>query len=189
MQRIVAAARELAAEAGSAGFTVAQVAERAGLSLKTVYRAFTGKDEILVALLEEESRVGAEIVSERLAVHDDPVARAQAFVGAIFELLTHPGAGGYAGVLVREHRRLTEEDPVGLRAALAPLVDLLAAAIADAASQGVADPGDARRAADTVFDLMLGGIAEVTLAGADPAEQAAWIWRFAASGLGMRSPR
>ena len=42
------------------------------------------------------------------------------------------GQLGYAGVLVREHRRLSEHYPLELRVALAPLVELLAEHIAAA---------------------------------------------------------
>ena len=55
MERCVAAARELATETASAAFTVAQIAARAGLSLKSFYRCFPGKDELLLALLEDDS--------------------------------------------------------------------------------------------------------------------------------------
>src|SRR5690349_16193881 len=58
LERLLDAARELANETGSAGFTVAQVAGRAGVSLKGFYRSFASKDDLLVALLEEDSRLG-----------------------------------------------------------------------------------------------------------------------------------
>ena len=64
LERLVAAARDLANETGTAGFTVAQVAQRAGLSLKSFYRCFAGKDDLLVALLEEDSRLGSVILAE-----------------------------------------------------------------------------------------------------------------------------
>src|SRR5437016_7632098 len=66
MERLVAAARELANETGTAAFTVTQVTERAGLSLKSFYRCFPGKDELLIALLEEDSRLGAAILAEAI---------------------------------------------------------------------------------------------------------------------------
>jgi AcrR family transcriptional regulator len=179
--RIVAAARTLADESGSAGFTVAQVAERAGLSLKSVYRSFAGKDEILLALLEEESGIGARLLAPAIERHDGPIARVHAFIAGMFDFLTHPGAVGYAGVLVREDRRLAEHHPAELRTALAPLVDLLAAQIAGA----VDDDVDVPRAADTVFAVVLDGIAEVTHGGADPATTAEWVVRFCAGGLGL----
>ncbi|HEV3452605.1 MAG TPA: helix-turn-helix domain-containing protein, partial [Acidimicrobiia bacterium] len=61
LERLVVAARDLANETGSASFTVAQVAARAGVSLKVVYRYFASKDDLLVALLEEDSRIGAAL--------------------------------------------------------------------------------------------------------------------------------
>ena len=187
MHRIVAAARDLANETGSASFTIAQLAERAGLSFKSVYRHFAGKDEILIALLEEDSRTGAELLAEELdRCGEEPLARIEGFVMAIFELLTHREADGYAGVLLREQRRLHEEHPKGLEAALAPLVDLLATDIERAVAAHAIEPVDPERAARTVFGLILSGIAEVTLAGADPLEQATWVWRFCSAGIGVR---
>src|SRR5438128_4383034 len=124
MERLLAAARDLANETGSAAFTVVQVAERAGLSLKSFYRCFSGKDELLLALLEEESGIGASILAGVIEPHREPADRVRAYVEGIFELLPHPGVAGYAGVLVREHRRLGEDHPEELRAALAPLLGL-----------------------------------------------------------------
>src|ERR671928_5686 len=66
MERLVAAARALANESGSAAFTVAQVAERARCSLKGFYRCFASKDELLLALLEDDSRLGAQILRQRI---------------------------------------------------------------------------------------------------------------------------
>lgn len=182
MQRIVSAARGLANETGSAAFTVADIAKGAGLSLKGVYRCFAGKDEILLALLEEESRRGATILAERIALHEEPAARVRAFVDEIFRLLTHPAADGYAGVLLCEQGRLSMECPDELATALAPLVDLLAEQIV---ATGLFDPDEARRAADTVFGVVLGGIADVTRGRADAHECGAWAWRFCAGGLGL----
>ena len=181
--RIVAAARELANEAGNASFTVAQVARRAGLSIKSVYRCFDGKDEVLLALLEEESRAGAALLAERIDQQTDPVARVRAFVDGIFELLTHPAAEGYAGVLVTEHHRLFDERPDDLRLALSPLVDLLAREVANAEAAGRIDPGDAARAAASLFDLVLVALHRVVRGEGDAMETAGWVWRFGFGGL------
>src|SRR3954470_428776 len=185
-QRLVDAARELATESGSAGFTVAQAASRAGASLKGFYGCFAGKDELLLALLAEDSRVGATLVAERVSAHTAPVDRLRAYVDALFELVALPGALGYAGVLVREHRRLDVERPEDLRAALAPLVDLLATELADAAAAEVARTPEPQRDAETVFGLLLAGVTEVTFGRRDPADEAAHVWRLAACGLGVR---
>src|SRR5262245_30091613 len=94
LERLVGAARELANETGRAAFTVSQVTARAGLSLKSFYRCFAGKDDLLVALIEEDSRLGAGIIAEIVDAHDEPAARLRAYVTGVFELLTLAGALG-----------------------------------------------------------------------------------------------
>ena len=102
---------------------------------------------------------GASMVDGRLLV---PVAALHACVTELFALLSVPGALGYAGVLVREHRRLSEHYPLELRVALAPLVELIAEHIA-AATSAV----DARRDAETMFRILLQGIDDVIVGRVD----------------------
>src|SRR3954470_9023232 len=94
MERCVAAARELASETASASFTVAQIASRAGLSLKSFYRCFPGKDELLLALLEDDSRRGARVLDERIGHPADPVAGLRACVTELFALSSLPDQVG-----------------------------------------------------------------------------------------------
>jgi hypothetical protein len=88
-------------------------------------------------------------------------------------------------VLVREHRRLAEERPETLRAALAPMVDVLTAEIVAAVAAGAAWSSDPARDAQTIFVLVLEGIHEVGLGRVDPLEQASYLWRFCAAALHM----
>jgi AcrR family transcriptional regulator len=174
-EQLVDAARELADATGGAAFTVAQVSARAGTSLKAFYRTFAGKDDLLVALLAAESRIGAAVLRDIVA--NAPADPLGAYVDGIFALAALPAARGYAGVLVREHRRLAERRPDELDAALAPLVELL--------TEIVGDGRDAR----TVFALVLNGIHEVALGRADAAESAAYLGRFAARALDRAGTR
>lgn len=182
VDRFVDAARHLANRTGSAAFTVAQVVEAAGLSLKAFYRCFGGKDDLLVALLGADSRVGAELLTERMGTAGDPAARLRAFVDGIFTLATLPGAEGYAGVLVREHRRLRETHADALDEALRPLVDLLATEVA---ALGSPDPA---RDAQTIFELLLIGLGDVMLGRRGAPEVAAQLWRFPLSLLARGTP-
>lgn len=170
--RFVAAARDLANETGTAAFTVAQVAQRARLSLKSFYRCFRGKDELLLALLRDDSGLGAQILRERTANVAEPL---RTYVDVLFELATDPAAVGYAGILVREHRRLSDVDPRALDHALAPLTDLLA---------DLVGTEDARRDAHTMLGVLIAGIHDV-LSGrvADPPEHARYLYRFCTRGL------
>jgi hypothetical protein len=86
-------------------------------------------------------------------------------------------------VLVREHRRLSEDRPDEMRGALAPMVDLLADVITAAVAAGVARSADPARDAATVFGLLLAAIHDVTIGRADAGETAAYLWRFWWNGL------
>ena len=181
LERLLDAARQLTDEAEDASFTVSEVAARAGVSLKTFYRSFEGKDDLLLALLEEESRTGAAMLREALDRSDAPDERLQRYVRALFKLARQ--APGYTHVLVREYRRLSVERPEGLSSALAPLADLLEVQVAGATAAGTAKPGDVARAAELVFAVLLDGLAEVALLGRDSKEVAGSVWRFVAGGL------
>jgi AcrR family transcriptional regulator len=187
MHRFVGAARDLANETGNASFTVADVARRAGLSLKLFYQCFAGKDDLLLALLEEDSRLGASMLAETLAApldgagNDAPTtsARLRAYIDGIFGLAITDGALGYAGVLVREHRRLSEARPDELAEALAPLINLLAEQICP----GEPNAAMTQRAANAMFTLILTGIHEVTLGRGDAGDLASWIAEFGYGGI------
>jgi AcrR family transcriptional regulator len=172
--RLVDAARDLANETGSAAFTVVQVTARAGLSLKSFYSCFGGKDDLLLALLAADSRIGAEFLAERVGDRTGLDA-VHAYVTELFAMLTLPGAAGYAGVLVREHRRLVEHDDAATRVALAPLVDLLA---------GLLESNDPPRDAETMFSVLVGGIHDFVVGRAAGAhELGEYLYRFCVFGV------
>jgi AcrR family transcriptional regulator len=174
-ERLVQAARELATESGSAAFTVAQVTMRAGLSLKSFYRCYPGKDDLLLALLAADSAIGAEVLEERMAGRTG-AAGVEAYFTELFEMLTWPGASGYAGILVREYLRLSEHHDDELRQSLAPLLDLLARNIESA---------QPKRDAHVMFGVLLGGIHDVVTGKVtDAGELARYLHRFCTQGVG-----
>ena len=184
LERLVDAARTLATETGSAAFTVAQVAAGAGVNLKGFYQYFASKDDLLVALLEEDSRLGAELVRAQVEAHTDPEERLRAAVTGALKLITWPGALGYASVLIREHRRLSESRPDELNRALAPLIDVLADEVRGSVDAGVAKAADARRVARTMFALVLEAIHDVVLGRAEALTEAEFVWEFCWHGVG-----
>ncbi len=183
LARFVDATRRITSRTGSATFTVQEVVAAAGLSLKSFYRCFRGKDDLLVALLGADSRVGAEVLRTMVGPEDDPQVRLQGYVEGIFTLATLPGAHGYAAVLVREYRRLRETHAAELERALEPFVALLAAEIT---RLGHPDPGPSAR---TLFELLLVGLHDVVVGRAPAPEVAAHLWSFCWSGLDPRARR
>ncbi len=99
-RRLVDAARLLAAESGSSSFTVAEVAARAGVSLRSFYRHFSGKDDLLLALFEEELQLGAKLLSEALGPARSPLERLRLYVVGLSGFVVT--GSGYASLLVRE---------------------------------------------------------------------------------------
>lgn len=173
-ERLVTAARDLANEMGSAAFTVNQVTSRAGLSLKAFYGCFPGKDDLLIALLAADSEIGAAVLGERIGNRTGPAA-VEAYFVELFDMLTLPGAVGYAGVLAGEHRRLAEDHNAQERRAIAPMVDLLARFLAT---------DNPQRDAETMFAVLLTGIHDVVLGRVtDTRELARYLHRFCTQGV------
>lgn len=70
LERLVEAARSLAAEEGIEAVTVARVVERAGSSVGSFYARFDGKDDLLRYLEERVWRTAAERWEEALELRD-----------------------------------------------------------------------------------------------------------------------
>jgi len=184
LSRFVDAARQLASETGDSSFTVQQVVQRSGLSLKSFYRSFAGKDDLLLALIEEDSRIGAQALAEWVAQKRDPVDRLRAYVHGLLSFLAL-GEASYVSMLMREQRRLEQADPEGMASALAPFIDLLEALLVDAVDAGEVRRGDQRRDATTIFNLVLDQIHTLG-AGPDRNETelaADYLWQFCWGGL------
>jgi TetR/AcrR family transcriptional regulator len=184
--RLVAAARELAAERGSSEFTVAEVTARADVALRTFYRHFAGRDELLLALFEEEARQGAELLQASVAAEGStPVEHLRGYVVGLCRLLDV--GSGYASLLVREYLRLGESHPRELQVALAPIVDVLDEQLQAAAASGDLRAVD-RHDAVVVFTAVLAHVhASVLFTEGEPSELSAErLWEFCYAALRAR---
>ncbi len=186
-RRLVDAARALANESGSSAFTVGDVASRAGLSLRSFYRHFSGKDDVLLALFEEESRLGAELLGTVIAEATSPLERLRSYVVGLSEFVVL--GSGYAALLVREHVRLGASHPDEMRAAVEPLVDLLDDQLTAAAATGEIRQVD-RHDAILVFSLILSHVHVAVLFGPneDPHAGSVQLWEFCLAALDPRGP-
>jgi AcrR family transcriptional regulator len=184
--RLVDAARAIASESGTASFTVDQVVTRSGLSLKAFYRHFASKDELLLALLEEESQVGAVILADMMEGEADPLERLRVYVAGLFSMVRF--GAQYAQLLGREHLRLEGSHPAEVHRAVAPFLDLLTGEIAAAMDGDVVRPGDARRDAVVVLSLVLARIHALALGELDdrPEATSEHLWEFCRAALTAR---
>jgi AcrR family transcriptional regulator len=86
VQRFMDAALELVNSGLGKDFTVQEVVERSGQSLRSFYQYFEGKHELLLALFEESVNSTAEYLEQRLEDVKDPLERLHCFVVEYHEL-------------------------------------------------------------------------------------------------------
>src|ERR671919_220295 len=86
LQRFVDAALEFMYSESTKDFTVQEVVERSGQSLRSFYQYFAGKHELLLAMFEEAVRTTAEHLRAAAADEPDPLARLHRFVTDYYEV-------------------------------------------------------------------------------------------------------
>ena len=86
VQRFLDAAIELMNSDTGKEFTVQEVVERSGQSLRSFYQYFAGKYELLLALFEESVRTTAEQLRTVVDEHDDPLERLHVFAVEYYRL-------------------------------------------------------------------------------------------------------
>jgi len=195
VQRFLDAGFELLASAESGkDFTVQEVVDRSGQSLRSFYQYFAGKHELLLALFDEAVRSTTDRLEELTGREEDPRRRLRRFVVEYYQMCL-PATDGRASknnptpVLAEfNHQLLTSHQDEASRA-FAPLVDLLGRILAGAAEAGMVRPGLARNemAGVILSTIMFNAAYSATIsghAGAVDGERAAEeIWELISSGI------
>ena len=150
--------------------------------MRSFYRHFAGKDELLLALFEEETLLAVDLLDQALGDREGSVERLQGYVVGLLEFVAR--GSGYAALLVREHLRLGESHPDEMRAALTPLVDFLEIELLAASAAGDIREVD-RHDAILVFSLILSHVHMAILFSPheDPAVGSARLWAFCCAAL------
>jgi AcrR family transcriptional regulator len=195
VQRFLDAAIELMNE-GDAGkdFTVHEVVERSGQSLRSFYQYFGGKHELLLAVFEESVRSTTDMLRGKMAGEDDAFGRLHRFVVEYYRLCRPVPDGKptkktpIASVMVDFAQQLLTVHPTEAAMAFAPLVSLFGEALDDAADAGAIRPGLRRGPIAgmvleaimfNAFSLTIGGISTQPDA-VDPAEE---LWDLIVHGI------
>lgn len=133
--RFIVAARELLEETGRLDFTVQEIVERSNLSLRSFYKHFAGKDELLLGLFEELITDFVEELRREVEQEDDPVLQLRAFVvGSHRRALRAQTESGRS--VAAFYLSMFDRDEAGFAGALRPQVELLEAIVARGASSG-----------------------------------------------------
>jgi AcrR family transcriptional regulator len=131
--RFVAAATQLLQEKGNTDFTVQDVVDRSKMSIRTFYKYFKSKEDLLVALYATiVADKAVPRLRKRIDKAKDPMLRLRAYVETLVELTTRTGQP-VARTLVNYQNRLAESRPDDLAAAMKPQFDLLVELVGEVA--------------------------------------------------------
>jgi AcrR family transcriptional regulator len=141
VQRFMDAAFELVNTGLGKDFTVQEVVERSGQSLRSFYQYFEGKHELLLALFEESVNSTADFLTQRLEGEKDPLERLHRFVVEYHELCRpeqHATRDRRAAlpVMAEFAWQLLTEHPQQAARAFVPLVSMYEELLDQAAAAG-----------------------------------------------------
>lgn len=193
VQRFLDAAMELMQASPEREFTVQEVVERSGQSLRSFYQYFAGKHELLLALFEESVRSSADQLLERLEGVEDPLERLHVFTSDYYRMCrpSPPGKDGTANaasVMADFAQQLLTRHPVEAARAFAPLVSCYEQLLDDAVAAGAVRAGlDHRRITGVVLQaVMFNTFADTISASSmrDVEPSAEGLWELLLHGLG-----
>ena len=145
IQRFLDAALELMSASPDREFTVQEVVERSGQSLRSFYQYFEGKYELLVALFEDSVRSTAETLRETVYQEEDPLARLHRFAIEYYRLCRPVpktrSVKKSSNALAQFAQQLLTDHPQEASRAFVPLLSLLEELLDDAAQAGVVREG------------------------------------------------
>ena len=123
-ERFISAATELLSETGNLDFTVQELVERSGQSLRAFYQHFASKDELMLAVFEEVIRAYIDRLRVDVAAAGDPVEKLRVYVTSFYGAgqTSNPRA---SAALSRFSLMLTSAEPAELARVFEPQVGLL----------------------------------------------------------------
>ena len=193
VQRFLDAATDLMSNESSKDFTVQEVVERSGQSLRSFYQYFAGKHELLLALFEESVRSTADHLRGLLANVDDPLERLHRFT-VEYDRLCRAASKGRptkkqpTPALVDFAQQLLTDHPKEASRAYVPLVSLLEEILDDAAESGAIRGGlPHRRLAGVVLQAISFNVFSMTISGLparDGGGAAEDLWDVLIHGIG-----
>jgi AcrR family transcriptional regulator len=170
VQRFLDAALDLMSTRPDREFTVQEVVERSGQSLRSFYQHFAGKHELLLALFEESVRSTAEQLRASIADEEDPLERVRIVVIGYYRRC-RPKARGDATVppapaLAEFAQQLLTSQPEAAAQAFGPLVALVEEVLAGASAAGAIRPGlRLRRVAGVILQAIMFNAFAATISG------------------------
>ena len=176
VQRFLDAAFEVMRDCGSAAdFTVQEVVERSGQSLRSFYQYFGGKQELLLALFEESVASTADHLQAQVVSMEDPVERLHQLVVEYFRLCQPDRGRKTTGkhrptpAMMEFAQQMLTSQPTHAARVFAPMVAVFEQALEQATVVGAVRAGlPTRHVASTVLEAVMFNTFSTTIAGERP---------------------
>ena len=177
------AAQSLITEKGSIEFTVQEIVDRSGQSLRSFYLQFDGKHQLLLALYEDAIGKTAAQIRAATAIAEDPVGRLRIAVELLFQLC-RPDPAADRPLFTEFSPRLRRSHPHEVRTAHAVLYELFAELMAQVSVAGRLRPGgNPRRLAAMTMQTVMFISHPGTVEGDMRPITAEEAWMFCAHGI------
>jgi len=195
VHRFMAAASELINSSDRNDFTVQEVVDRSGQSLRSFYQHFDGKHELLLALFEESVASTASFLRSKVAEEAGPLDRLHRFVVEYYRLCSRPtGKGararkGAPPVVIDFAQKLLTDRPKEAARAFAPLVVIFRELLEDASAAGLVRAGLQGRAIGVILEGIMFNAFSATIAGASSGDDQAAseeLWDLILHGIAAR---
>ena len=194
VQRFLDAAMELLTEGSGKDFTVQEVVERSGQSLRSFYQYFSGKHELLLALFEESVRSTGELLRTAIAREDTALERLHRFVVEYYRLC-RPVEDGATDqnerppIMAEFAQQLLTTHPKEAARAFAPLVTLFEELLQEAvAADVVRDDLQRGPIIGAVLEVIMFNAFSATIGGSsvrlEDGASAEELWKFVLHGIG-----
>jgi AcrR family transcriptional regulator len=143
VRSLIAAAHAVLRRSGGSGLTVADVLTEAGLSTRAFYRHFASKDELMLAVFEQEQQRSTARLMAKVDAAEGPRAALAAWIDETLALAYEPRRARRTQILWIEGTRLRSEFPAEFDAIVGGLLEPLATILRAGRADGVfplADP-------------------------------------------------
>lgn len=156
----VQAARNILEAEGLSGLTIEALILKTGLSRRSFYERFKGKDDLYLALIEEAILWAVDEFTSGYTENPDSLSCLQRIVeslacgGGTAPAGYEESRDQFAKALSHEHQRLSQVRPQELKLALRPLLSLMAELISQGMAEGVLRRDDPERQAALIYNLV-----------------------------------
>ncbi|MGH9050129.1 MAG: TetR/AcrR family transcriptional regulator [Acidimicrobiia bacterium] len=177
VRRLVDAGYAVLRRTGGLDPRVADVVREAGLSNQTFYRHFRGKDELLLAILDDGQQQLVGYLEHRLTGVEPGAARVRAWIEGVLEQARNRDAAENTRPFALASARLADRFPEEMARSREAVVAPLRAAVTAAG-------GDPERDTDAVYHLTMGTMNDALLRRVTPSKaDVAHVVDFALAGI------